>query len=95
VNGSFALGFDHDRRDVFERTACWIEDNRLECATFHIYKQSNGLWRVLIRHRLTARVWHPLVEWSRRRHLRFRRRLEETGDAIPCGWASPPVMAGT
>jgi radical SAM superfamily enzyme YgiQ (UPF0313 family) len=36
VNGSFVLGFDHDRRDVFQRTADWIERNRLECATFHI-----------------------------------------------------------
>lgn len=36
VNGSFVLGFDHDRKDVFARTAEWIEDNRLECATFHI-----------------------------------------------------------
>jgi radical SAM superfamily enzyme YgiQ (UPF0313 family) len=36
VNGSFVLGFDHDRKDVFERTAGWIEENRLECATFHI-----------------------------------------------------------
>ncbi len=36
VNGSFVFGFDHDRRDVFARTAEWIEDNRLECATFHI-----------------------------------------------------------
>ncbi len=36
VNGSFVLGFDHDRKDVFVRTADWIEENRLECATFHI-----------------------------------------------------------
>lgn len=36
VNGSFVLGFDHDRADVFSRTAQWIEENRLECATFHI-----------------------------------------------------------
>jgi radical SAM superfamily enzyme YgiQ (UPF0313 family) len=36
VNGSFVLGFDHDRHDVFSRTADWIEENRLECATFHI-----------------------------------------------------------
>jgi radical SAM superfamily enzyme YgiQ (UPF0313 family) len=36
VNGSFVLGFDHDRKDVFARTALWIEENRLECATFHI-----------------------------------------------------------
>jgi radical SAM superfamily enzyme YgiQ (UPF0313 family) len=36
VNGSFVLGFDHDRKDVFTQTAEWIEENRLECATFHI-----------------------------------------------------------
>ena len=36
VNGSFVLGFDHDRKDVFAHTAQWVEDNRLECATFHI-----------------------------------------------------------
>ena len=36
VNGSFVLGFDHDRPDVFGRTVDWIEGNRLECATFHI-----------------------------------------------------------
>jgi radical SAM superfamily enzyme YgiQ (UPF0313 family) len=36
VNGSFVLGFDHDRKDVFARTADWIEQNRIECATFHI-----------------------------------------------------------
>lgn len=36
VNGSFVLGFDHDRQDVFANTAQWVEENRLECATFHI-----------------------------------------------------------
>jgi len=36
VNGSFVLGFDRDRKDVFVETAGWIEENRLECATFHI-----------------------------------------------------------
>ncbi len=36
VNGSFVLGFDHDHKDVFARTASWVEENRLECATFHI-----------------------------------------------------------
>jgi radical SAM superfamily enzyme YgiQ (UPF0313 family) len=156
VNGSFVLGFDHDRPDIFERTARWIEENRLECATFHIltpypgtplfrqmesqgrllhrnwtlydtahvvfrparmsveeleqgyqwcyrrlfshrsiwarrpkdaaailpylamsylYKRSNFLWHLLIRYRLTATVWRPLVEITRRRHLKFRRRL--------------------
>jgi len=32
VNGSFVLGFDQDGPEVFERTAEWIETNRLECA---------------------------------------------------------------
>ena len=158
VNGSFVLGFDHDRPDVFEKTVSWIEANRLECATFHIltpypgtplfrqmesedrllhrnwtkydtahvvfrprhmtveqlaagyawcyrrlfssrsiwrrrpldrravpgylamsylYKRSNWLWPVLIRHRLVSKVWRPLVELTRRRHLRFRERLEQ------------------
>lgn len=156
VNGSFVLGFDHDRPDVFERTTDWIERNRLECATFHIltpypgtplfaqmeregrllhrdwsqydtghvvfrprnmtpeqladgyafcyrrlfshasiwrrrpsdaravlpylamsylYKRSNLIWYYLIRYRLTGPVWRPLVNWTRLRHLKFRREL--------------------
>jgi len=157
VNGSFVFGFDHDGPDVFRRTVEWIEQNRLECATFHIltpypgtplfrriesegrilhrdwdlydtahvvfqpkrmtceelnegyawsyrtlfshrsiwrrrpedpgavaaylamsylYKRSNRFWHLLIRHRLTAAVWGPLIEHSRRRHLRFREQLQ-------------------
>src|SRR5205823_8299705 len=26
----------HDRKDIFARTAEWVEENRLECAPFHI-----------------------------------------------------------
>jgi len=40
----------------------------------YLYKRSNRLWHRLIRYRLT--VWWPLVEWTRRRHVRFRRHLE-------------------
>lgn len=36
VSASFVFGFDHDRPDVFERTVFWVEQNRIECATFHI-----------------------------------------------------------
>ena len=36
VNGSFVVGFDEDHKDVFERLAHWIEEQRMECATFHI-----------------------------------------------------------
>jgi hypothetical protein len=46
-------------------------------AMSYLYKRSNRLWHLLIRHRLTALVWRPLVEWTRRRHVKFRRRLEE------------------
>ena len=175
VNGSFVLGFDHDRPDVFARTVEWIETNRLECATFHImtpypgtplfrqmdkegrllhrnwtlydtghvvfrprhmsveqlaegyawcyrrlfsaasiwrrrpadwravppylamsylYKRSNRLWHLLIKHRLTHKVWSPLVEWTRRRHLRFRERLAETAGfdvADPRLWPTASV----
>jgi radical SAM superfamily enzyme YgiQ (UPF0313 family) len=157
VNGSFVLGFDHDRRESFHRLVEWIEDTRLECATFQIltpypgtplferlqsegrilhrdwslydtahavfrprhmepeeleeayascyarvfspasiwrrrprsaaavlpylgmsflYKRCNPLWALLIRYRLVATMWRPLVHASRRRHLRFRARLE-------------------
>lgn len=40
-----------------------------------LYKRCNWLWRHLIRWRLTHAVWAPLVELSRRGHLRFRARL--------------------
>ena len=158
VNGSFVLGFDHDRKDVFARTAEWVEENRLECSTFHIltpypatplfcqmeaqhrilhrnwtlydtshavfqpkhmtpdeleqgyawiyqrlfshssiwrrrpedwqavplylamsylYKRSNRFWRLLIKHDLVNPVWRPLVELTRLRHVRYRRRLAQ------------------
>jgi radical SAM superfamily enzyme YgiQ (UPF0313 family) len=163
VNGSFVLGFDHDDASVFDKTVEWVEENRLECATFHImtpypgtplfeqlaaegrvvhrdwrlydtahvvfdpkhmtgeelmagyercyrrlfshasiwrrrpkdwravlpylamsylYKRSNRVWHFLIRYRLTALVWRPLVELTRRRHLKFRQRLAERGAAL-------------
>jgi radical SAM superfamily enzyme YgiQ (UPF0313 family) len=172
VNGSFVLGFDHDRKDVFARTAEWIEQNRLECSTFHIltpypatplfrqmeaqgrllhrdwtrydtahavfrprhmspeeleqgyawmyqrlfshasiwrrrpqqwtavlpylamsylYKRSNRLWHLLIKHGLVHTVWRPLVEITRWRHLRYRRRLAAklapaaSGQVVPAG----------
>ncbi len=159
VNGSFVFGFEHDTPEVFEQTTDWIEQNRLECATFHIltpypgtplfrqfeqegrllhknwelydtahvvfrpklmsaealeegygwcyqrlfshrsvwqrrphdvkaiapylamsylYKRSNWLWKFLIQHHLTALVWRPIVEWTRRRHVKFRRQLAST-----------------
>jgi radical SAM superfamily enzyme YgiQ (UPF0313 family) len=174
VNGSFVLGFDHDREDVFETTVRWVEENHLECATFHIltpypgtplfaqmeaegrilhrdwskydtahvvfrpkhlsveqlaegyawcyrrlfshaslwrrrpqdwravpaylamsylYKRSNWLWHLLIKYRLTSRVWRPLVELTRRRHLRFRRQLARADFGVQ-GCCSAVVSAG-
>ncbi len=61
VNGSFVLGFDHDRKDVFERTAEWVEENRLECATFHIltpYPATPLFRRMESEGRLLHRDWN-------------------------------------
>jgi radical SAM superfamily enzyme YgiQ (UPF0313 family) len=176
VNGSFVLGFDEDRRETFSRLAQWIEDNRLECATFHIltpypgtplfrkmesegrllhrdwslydtahvvfrpkhmspeelmqgyrwlyhrlfshtsiwrrrpldvravlpylamsylYKKSNFMWHLLIRSNLTHAVWHPIVEWTRRRHIKFRARLARSdGKDKPSLRAQTVLTAG-
>ena len=47
-------------------------------AMSYLYKRSNRFWHLLIRHRLTAAVWRPLIEHSRRRHLQQRPRLAAT-----------------
>src|SRR5215467_4804820 len=62
VNGSFVLGFDHDRKDVFARTAEWVEENRLECATFHILTPypATPLYRQM---QAEGRLLHQ--DWSR------------------------------
>ncbi|MEK6250092.1 MAG: hypothetical protein N2C12_18045, partial [Planctomycetales bacterium] len=59
----------HDIRAVFPNLAM-----------SYLYKRSNRMWHLLIRHRLTARAWHGLVDSTRRRHLRFRRRLAAAGN---------------
>jgi len=58
-------------------------------AMSHLYKRSNRFWHLLIRHRLTAAVWRPLIEHSRRRHLRLRPHLE----ALPLALESRAAMA--
>ncbi len=55
-------------------------------------KRSNGLWHLLIRYRLTGLAGRPLVEWTGRRHLGFRRL--ERGRGRPAGRAPPVVWAG-
>jgi radical SAM superfamily enzyme YgiQ (UPF0313 family) len=61
-------------------------------AMSYLYKRSNWLWHQLIRYRLTARMWRPLVELTRKRHLKFRRRLEsQTPQKI--GLSAPAVVS--
>lgn len=61
VNGSFVLGFDHDRPDCFERLATWIEKVRLECATFHILTPYPGT-PLFARMKAEGRLLHE--DWS-------------------------------
>jgi radical SAM superfamily enzyme YgiQ (UPF0313 family) len=62
VNGSFVLGFDHDRPDVFERTVEWIESTPLESANFQILTPYPGtpLFRQM---EAEGRLLHR--DWSR------------------------------
>ena len=74
-------------RSILRRCPRSIEDVLPYLAMSFLYKKSNILWSQLIRYRLTHRMWRPLVERSRRRHLRLRRRLRTRkgsfGAAVP------------
>lgn len=63
-------------------------------AMSYLYKRSNRLWHLLIRHQLTSTVWRPLVELTRRRHLKFRLRLAATDADASFIRASSVVAAG-
>jgi radical SAM superfamily enzyme YgiQ (UPF0313 family) len=55
------LGFDHDGPDIFERTVSWVEEAKLECATFHIMTPYPGtpLFRQMeSEERLLHRDWN-------------------------------------
>jgi radical SAM superfamily enzyme YgiQ (UPF0313 family) len=85
VNGSFVLGFDHDRKDVFTRTAEWIEENRLECATFHIltpYPATPLFRRMEAQGRLLHRDW-ALYDTA---HVVFRPKNMSSGE-LEAGYA--------
>jgi radical SAM superfamily enzyme YgiQ (UPF0313 family) len=85
VNGSFVLGFDHDRPDVFARTADWVEKNRLECATFHIMTPYPGT-PLFARLAAEGRILHR--DWDRydTAHAVFRPR-HMTPEALEAGYA--------
>jgi radical SAM superfamily enzyme YgiQ (UPF0313 family) len=66
-------------------------------AMSYLYKRSNRFWHSLIKHRLTAAVWRPLIDQSRRRHLRIRPRLAATSlvdELVGSTRASHCVSAG-
>ena len=76
------LGYDWLYRRLFSHASIWrrrpAEMSALPAyfAGCYLYKRSNRLWRFLIKHQLVHAVWSPLVELTRRRHLKFRRQLE-------------------
>src|SRR5205823_6467640 len=49
-------------------------------ARTYLYKRSNRLWEFLIRHRLVAAAWRPLVEITRRQRFRSAAALEAKGE---------------
>lgn len=82
-----AAGYEYCYRRTFSHRCIWRRrpgDWRAVPAYLlmaYLYKRSNWLWPLLIRRRLTHWAWRPLLEASRWRHLRFRKRLEERGEA--------------
>lgn len=84
-------------RRVFSLRSIWARRPRSPAAALPylamalLYKRCNGLWELLIRHRLTHAVWRPLVRLTRLRHLRFRRRLQaREALAAPAALPVPP-----
>lgn len=76
-----AEGYAWLYRRLFSGASIWArrpEDARAVPAYLAmslLYKKTNRVWPSLIRHRLVGPAWRPLIELSRRRHVRFRRRL--------------------
>ncbi len=77
------LGYGWLYRRLFSHASIWRRRPASAAALpaylagAYLYKRSNWLWHFLIRHRLVRKAWLPLVELTRLRHLRFRRRLAE------------------
>jgi len=67
--------FSH--RSIWRRRPAGASALPYYLAMSYLYKRSNLLWYFLIRHRMVATVWRPLVDGTLRRHLRWRCRLEQ------------------
>jgi radical SAM superfamily enzyme YgiQ (UPF0313 family) len=91
-------GYRSIYRRIFSLRSIWVRRPRQASAVIPylamawLYKKSNWLWKLLIRHRLTHGVWGPLVGLSTRRHLRFRARLRDEGPFLQM--AASPVPPG-
>jgi len=90
-------GYAYCYRRLYSHASIWKRAPRdwravpAYLAMAYLYKKSNWLWPWLIRWRLTQWTWRPLLEVSRLRHLRFRRRLAEQTES---GAPGVPVTAG-
>lgn len=71
--------FSH--RSIWKRKPREITEILPYLAMTYLYKRGNWFWPFLIRHRLTARAWRPLVEAARRRHLGKRRKAGKHASA--------------
>jgi radical SAM superfamily enzyme YgiQ (UPF0313 family) len=86
-----ARGYAWLYRRLFSHTSIWRrrpQDWRAVpayLAMSYLYKRSNRAWRFLIKHDLVQPVWRPLVEWTRRRHVHFRKRLAEQEAPVAVG----------
>ncbi len=83
-------GYDACYQRTFSLSSIWKRRPSLPAqvpgylAMSVLYKKCNWLWPWLIRHRLTHRVWRPLVELARVQQVRHRQRLAaELGGLVP------------
>jgi hypothetical protein len=100
--GQLYEGYARCYRQLFSSRSIWRRRPRdwravpAYLGMSYLYKRANWLWPTLIRNELVAPVWRPLVEFTRRRHVRFRARLAERilrdGDTYRVG--SSLVSAG-
>jgi hypothetical protein len=85
---------------LFSHASIWRRRPRVETwkdlqavplylAMSYLYKRSNRFWHLLIKHDLVNPVWKPLVEMTRWRHVRYRKRLAERDAMVAAPVAAP------
>ncbi|MGA2749158.1 MAG: radical SAM protein [Verrucomicrobiota bacterium] len=83
------LGYDWTYRRLFSHASIWrrrpadLSAWPAYLGSAYLYKRSNRLWYFLIKHRLVHAVWRPMVELTRIRHARFRKRLAQVAATSP------------